>query len=131
MWDKDVHFASTHSNQILEYIGEYVKEYPNRTPPVRGYSGWRLCNYLSFVDHSGYMKGLTMYCDAHSIAGMIAHGEVSTLVGHRQGTPIHLSLRQDERIVSLWLRTPHDSRLWPVWMQPTILVCVPSIWMNR
>jgi hypothetical protein len=85
LWDKEVRFASTQSNQILEYIGEYLNEYLNGGPPVRNYPGWRLCNYLPFVDGTGYITGLTMYCDGHAITGMIAHGESSTLVGHRQG----------------------------------------------
>jgi hypothetical protein len=49
-----------------------------------------------------------MYCDLHSVTGMVAYGNSSRLLGYRQGCPIHFPLHQDEHIVSVWLRLPDD-----------------------
>jgi len=63
-----------------------------------------------------------MYCEGHTITGMIAHGEPNTLVGHRRGRLIHLPLHRNERIISVRVRTPHDSVALRFEVTPTILV---------
>jgi hypothetical protein len=124
LWDREVHFTSTQSTQILEYIGEYLNEYLEKGPPVRHYPGWRLCNYLPFVDGTSYITGLIIYCDGHAITGMITYGESSVLVGCREGCPIHLPLQQNERITSVWVRTPQDLVPIRFEVEPTVLVCI-------
>jgi hypothetical protein len=116
MWDRDLYLPSTTSYQILELT--------HRRPQIRNFPGWRLCKYLPLTNDRSYIMGLTMYCDGHSVTGIVAHGESSRLIGYRQGCPIHLYLQKNERIISVWVRTPHDPILSNLGVEPTILVCV-------
>jgi hypothetical protein len=117
-----VHFKRSQCIRILDYIGDFLLEHSNGGPTLRNYPDWRLFNYLPFFDRKGYIKSLTVYCEKHSLAGIVAHGESSTLVGSRKGLPIHLTLHQNERIISVWIRVPHEPDFGRMEADPTFLV---------
>jgi len=115
MWNKDLKSTIFRPHYILETVpaGSQVSNFP----------GWRLCEYLSFVDDTGVsISGLTMYCNGHGVTGMVAYGQNETQIGQRQGCPIHFILQPNERVISVWLRIPADHV--PVENEPCILVSI-------
>lgn len=115
MWDKVLNFTSGQHHYILDMA-------TNRSQ-VRNFPGWRLCEYLPFIDNSSSISGLTMYCNGHGVTGMVAHSQVQRQIGQCQGCPVHFYLQPNERIVSIWLRMPAYHV--PVENEPSILVSIP------
>ena len=113
LWDKkDMCPPGTVSYRILDTTSVYMQ--------IHNFSGWRLCRYLPFTSGLRYISGLTMYCRGHGITGIIAHGQSSYLIGHRQGCAVHLHLQPHERITSVWLRVPAPN--YGIEEDPTLLV---------
>lgn len=91
---------------------------------IRSFPKWRMCRYLPFFDETGYISSLTMYCNGHSITGMAASGSGLSLrsIGECSDKrhPVHIYLRPDERIESIWLRMPNPKS--NTWHRPNIMV---------
>ncbi len=123
MWDKDINLSSTH--RILD-TADYC-------PRIREFPGWRLCRYLSLLDAGQSISGLIVYCYLHGITGISAQGDLTELIGSRRGCAIHLPLYHNERILSVWVRTPGDA--FDVMVEPTMLVSrspiCPALYCSR
>lgn len=116
--DKELDFPSTVTFRLLEFD---PVEPPSQ---IRHFAGWRLCRYLPLLDDDDYITGCTMYCDNHSITGMVTNGKSSKMIGYRLGCPIHLCFHSGEHITSVWARLPHDPFSLEFETQPTLLVCL-------
>ncbi|KAH8804581.1 hypothetical protein F5884DRAFT_884180 [Xylogone sp. PMI_703] len=113
-WDKDLYFPRASFHQMVDTIS------PAR---VRNFPGWQMCHYLPLYNGGIYISGPTMYCEGYGVTGITAHSDSqpSRSIGKCYGVPIHFYFRPNERIVSMWVRTPLYYVDFP-YSEPTILV---------
>lgn len=85
--------------------------YGSRGPSPTYYNGWGLRSYVDFGSGADYISGLTAYrCrENYCSVAYSAHGRRYELDGCRRDedgySALYLPLRQDERILSVWVST--------------------------